>query len=172
MKKYTPDKDGIDHINIYSHGKTELGRFLSNFTYTPIETQDGRFDSIEGYWYWLGTKDDNLRNMFGIYAKRYGQSIPTVALLPDNLFKEKITTAINIKINNNPKMEKLLKESTPPFAHYYVFKNKVMYLPKFQWMVDHIESIRNCCHDFTIVWLSEDLEGYRCKKCGHETVDI
>ena len=32
-----PSKDGIDHINIYSKGKTELGKYLSNFTYAPIK---------------------------------------------------------------------------------------------------------------------------------------
>jgi len=28
-----------------------------------------------------------------------------------------------------------------------------------------------CKHDFEYVWLTDDLEGYRCKKCGFETVD-
>jgi len=48
-------KDGIDHINLYSRGHTELGQYLSNFAYTPIQTEDGRFNSIEAYWYWLNT---------------------------------------------------------------------------------------------------------------------
>lgn len=26
-------------------------------------------------------------------------------------------------------------------------------------------------HKYKIVWLSEDLEGYECTKCGHQTVD-
>ncbi len=46
-------KDGVDHINIYSKGKTSLGRFLSNFVQADIETEDGDFASVEGYWYWL-----------------------------------------------------------------------------------------------------------------------
>ena len=63
MKIFTPSTDGIDHINIYSKGKTSLGRWLSNFAKSPIETEDGHFDSIEGYWYWywLSSKDDTLR---------------------------------------------------------------------------------------------------------------
>lgn len=56
------NKDGIDHINIYSKGRTALGRFLSNFAQAEIETEDGEFASIEGYWYWLlchpGTNPD------------------------------------------------------------------------------------------------------------------
>lgn len=37
-----PEEDGITHINIYSKGKTDLGRMLSNFAKFPIETVDGR----------------------------------------------------------------------------------------------------------------------------------
>jgi hypothetical protein len=48
-----PKKDGIEHINIYSKGRTALGIFLSNFTQCDLETEDGEFSSIEGYWYWL-----------------------------------------------------------------------------------------------------------------------
>ena len=50
----TPQNDGITHINVYSKGKTTLGRWLTNFAHTPIDTIDGHFESIEGYWYWLG----------------------------------------------------------------------------------------------------------------------
>lgn len=32
------DIDGIHHINIYSKGKTEVGKWLSNFSYSLIET--------------------------------------------------------------------------------------------------------------------------------------
>jgi hypothetical protein len=30
------EQDGTTHINIYSKGKTELGRFLTNFAYIGI----------------------------------------------------------------------------------------------------------------------------------------
>lgn len=46
-------KDGIDHINVYSKGKTALGRFLSNFAQVDLETKNGNFSSVEAYWYWL-----------------------------------------------------------------------------------------------------------------------
>ena len=26
-------------------------------------------------------------------------------------------------------------------------------------------------HKFEFVWLTDDLEGYRCTRCGYETVD-
>jgi len=31
-----PEEDGITHINIYSKGKTDLGRMLSNFAKLPF----------------------------------------------------------------------------------------------------------------------------------------
>ena len=44
--------DGMTHINVYSKGKTEIGRWLSNFAYSPIDLgNEGYFSSIEGYWY-------------------------------------------------------------------------------------------------------------------------
>ena len=42
-----PKLDGIEHINIYSKGKTELGRLLTNFAQTPfIHPEYGRFESV------------------------------------------------------------------------------------------------------------------------------
>jgi len=68
--KFSRNDDGLSHINIYSKGMTELGRLLSNFANTPVNTpQDGKFTSIEGYWYWLLGKNDNrevLRTLHGL----------------------------------------------------------------------------------------------------------
>lgn len=58
--KLNPNKDGIDHINVYSGSRTELGKMLSNFYHFEIETKDGKFQSVEAYWFWLG----NIRQMF------------------------------------------------------------------------------------------------------------
>lgn len=35
--KYTPDNDGITHINLYSKSRTVLGRQLSNFAHSPFK---------------------------------------------------------------------------------------------------------------------------------------
>ena len=48
-----PMNDGVDHINVYSKGATELGRFLTNMNNIPVNTKHGRFQSVEGYWHWL-----------------------------------------------------------------------------------------------------------------------
>lgn len=44
--KFHPKTDGVDHINIYSRGRTPLGQALSNFAHTPFEhPKDGKFAS-------------------------------------------------------------------------------------------------------------------------------
>ena len=51
-----PDNDGIDHINTYSKGKTELGKLLTNFAHTPfVHPKYGEFQSVEGFWYFKKT---------------------------------------------------------------------------------------------------------------------
>jgi hypothetical protein len=69
-----PSEDGIGHINVYSKAKTKLGRELSNFSFSPFtHPEDGKFNSIEGYWYWLGCKQEKLRKVWGYAAKRLGR---------------------------------------------------------------------------------------------------
>lgn len=65
--------DGVTHINVYSRGETAVGRWLSNFTRCSLETEDGNFESIEGYWYWLTTHDCELRELHGFLAKKVGR---------------------------------------------------------------------------------------------------
>lgn len=76
-----PDEDGVTHINIYSKGKTEIGRWASNFQYAPIVIDDGHFDSVEGYFYWLGTRNAQLRFLSGFAAKKLGRESPDVIRL-------------------------------------------------------------------------------------------
>jgi len=139
---YNPDEDGITHINVYSKGKTELGRFLSNFSYFPIKTEDGCFDSVEGYWYWLSCKDDNLRKMSGYQAKDYGRKHGGKDWLSDDNFKRKITSAIEIKIKSNQYMYDKIKKCNLPFTHYYVYGSKLVNVPEAKWILDCINNLR------------------------------
>lgn len=144
-----PELDGIDHINIYSKGKTELGRFLSNFSYSPINTEDGKFNSIEGYWYWLSTgkKFEKLRVLYGYKAKQVGEY-----LRKNNRFKyepnfqDKIIKAIKIKLDTYKKYRELLLYTRLPLKHYYVYGvpgNQVIIEPNEQrWVVESIEKYR------------------------------
>lgn len=161
-------KDGIDHINIYSKAKTPLGKFLSNFAHAEIETEDGEFVSVEGYWYWLlcgnETKTvtrerESLRLVFGYDAKNLGRKIleahgpATIAdgklvtldekkvdSEPD--FQRKIKAAIKFKIENNPKYKTELAKCTLPFEHYYVFYGKVKEPSSHHWIIEYIDELR------------------------------
>lgn len=141
-----PDNDGVDHINVYSKGKTDLGQQLSNFYRSIFILPDhGMFKSVEGYWFWLATgmRHITLRYASGHFAKAEGSKLEKFHV---EGFEEKIKAAISAKIYQNPDLERALKESTLPLEHYYCYGKdgnyRVIELPKYRWMVDHIESIR------------------------------
>ncbi|MDO8640110.1 MAG: hypothetical protein Q7R33_01040 [Nitrosarchaeum sp.] len=136
-----PTQDGIDHINIYSKGRTTLGRWLSNFALMSFVCEDGEFQSVEGYWYWIKTKNDELRQLSGFRAKQLGMSLPIVEELLEEEFRKKIRKAINAKVTQNQKLKVALIQSTLPFTHYYVFKNFVKEAGS-EWVVEHFETIR------------------------------
>ncbi len=129
-----PYEDGITHINIYSRSKTDLGRFLTNFAYCPIETEDGRFNSIEGYWGYLGINEnipqrERLRDLYGYNAKKFKEDLYKLDNSGrfDERFKEKITKAVLAKLSS-PKGQKILEENRDllnlPLEHYYCFFSK------------------------------------------------
>jgi hypothetical protein len=146
-KKFKPECDGIDHLNVYSQGKTALGRFLSNFSYSPIETVDGHFDSIEGYWYWLGSavipSREKLRTLAGHEAKEYGRFIQSSEFSDAVDFKDKILAAVAVKLESNPAMKESLRVLRIPLAHYYVYGTKVVPVPGTKWLLDYFESLKS-----------------------------
>ena len=137
------DQDGITHINIYSKGKTSLGRWMTNFAYAPVTLCHGEFNSLEGYWYWLGTRDERLRKLSGFSAKQLGRSIPNRKI--DN-FQELIKNAMLIKLDTYPKWKAQFISSSLPFKHYYVFGGRVVDAG-FQWIVDEWERLRTLYQD-------------------------
>jgi predicted NAD-dependent protein-ADP-ribosyltransferase YbiA (DUF1768 family) len=141
---FKPENDGIDHINIYSKGKTLLGKFMSNMKSFPMTIDGLNFDSIECYWYWLSTgeKYDNLRTMSSFAAKAFGKNLPKVQR---DDFEALIKRALRLKVVlARPAFEKDLKESTLPFAHYYTFGENppVVRDAGFKWIVEEWEKIR------------------------------
>jgi hypothetical protein len=149
--KYAPLTDGTDHINIYSAGKTLLGKALSNFAFcTLVVPEDGAFNSIEGYWYFLLTPEDRqgrekLRDLWGFEAKKHGQNLvggdwPAPKDL--NQFKVKIKLSMKCKIDQNPVIKEMLIKSELPFTHYYVFDGKCIRAKGCKWIIDEWERIR------------------------------
>jgi predicted NAD-dependent protein-ADP-ribosyltransferase YbiA (DUF1768 family) len=141
--------DGQTHINIYSKGKTELGRLLSNWAYSPIRIDGKVFCSIEAYWYWLGVDlPDNhpekmrLAMTSGFKAKEMGRNLKKkYGLKQVDDFEELIKKALRVKIESWLNIEKLLKESTLPFDHYYEYGGKRVDAG-YAWLVAEWEKIR------------------------------
>lgn len=139
--KYDSDRDGVDHINVYSGGKTELGRFLSNFSYYPIMTEDGHFDSIEGYWYWLSCRDDRLRKVSGYRAKQLGRALLGLDWFDSEEFKSKICKAIGLKLCSSKYIDEF-KMSSLPFTHYYCYGARIIDVPDSHWILKYLEDLR------------------------------
>lgn len=142
--KPNPDLDGKTHINVYSKGRTKLGRMLSNFYHAEFTIpNDGTFQSIEGYWYWLSCKNDKLRTLHGYEAKRQGRILRAEDWLENPEFKNKIRQAILNKITQNPDIAKALKASELMLTHYYVDQqNNPIVVNEADWMLEFIEEVR------------------------------
>lgn len=144
---YDPSDDGYSHINAYSKGKTELGRMLSNFAYSPFVYEPyGKFNSVEGFYYWYltGQKHDDLRELTGAKAKIQGQkynSDRTECNLSEETI-EVIQGAIIAKIAQNPKISEALLNSTLPIVHYYVSFGRVISLDS-SWYEETLMEIRS-----------------------------
>lgn len=144
--------DGIDHINIYSKGKTKLGRALSNFSHLRVNTIDGSFESIEGYWYWLGCNDKNkekLRKCYGFSAKKLGRELRAKDWNNDGIFKIKILSAMLDKLLRYPNLFEVFKKSSLPFKHYYCFgyPPKIIEPKNGKWIVDSWEFLRSIINE-------------------------
>jgi hypothetical protein len=130
--------DGITHINVYSGGRTELGRIMSNFAYTPFRLpDDGAFNSVEGYWYWLSCKDDRLRNAVGYTAKTLGRYLRAPDWPIDPEFRVRVLSALTAKLDQNPEIKTLMRSTNLlPLEHYYVHNGKVYKPDGGKWMID------------------------------------
>lgn len=144
---WDPTQDGIDHINIYSKGKTILGRALSNFsTYGFVHPEYGKFASVEGFWYWASTgkQHHHLKSLAGFRAKELGRQLEKV----DNpKFDREIEEVIKLKITQDPDLLLSFKASNLPFAHYYVYGNppdaKVIADTSSIWLTYYHEKLRD-----------------------------
>lgn len=144
-------EDGISHINIYSKSLNELGYMLSNFYKYPIKTYDGKFMSVEAYWYWLSINDnipekEELRNLYGFSAKSRGEQILKFykdSKKFDDNFENKILAAIWYKFKWNKQLIKPQYYNLP-FYHYYRYNDIIIDVTKkYQWMVDGITEMRD-----------------------------
>lgn len=138
---FIPATDGTDHINIYSKGVTPLGRKLSNFAHTPFRIPFmGRFESVEGFWYWWLTGVDELRKYYGFRAKQVGKEFDLKR--PEEKFpKRLLKIAYRAKLRYHPMLKQMLKDNKLPLVHYYVYSGKVVVPKQFEWTAKLWEEI-------------------------------
>lgn len=154
--------DGIEFINVYSMGRTVLGRKLSNFAYTPFDHPvHGHFDSIEGAWYYFcsGKKFEKLRYLSGNAAKTEGRkSIPrewkNEDLTSSLFFKNAILDCLRCKFRTHTDILDVLISTDLPLVHYYMTKNNTVKITssvnKHSWVLDEIDSIRKKTQEWYI----------------------
>lgn len=147
--EFDPALDGVDHINVFSRGRTELGQLLSNFAHTPFTLPDhGTFGSVEGYWYWLQCEDEvareRLRPLYGFRAKKVGRDlrIPDYGRVHDLEFRRAIARAIREKIRHHRAIAEMLAACTLPFAHYYVYGDTVVVPADNEWILETLDFFR------------------------------
>lgn len=149
-----PAMDGVDHINIYSKGRTELGRLLTNFAHTPfVHPVYGKFESMEGFYYYLKSggrpaceinhtlKLERLRELHGFQAKEFGRKFDRVDM-PRRQWYQILFTGLVEKVRQNQNVLEMLRESELPFVHYYLYGAKVFAPPGHAWLTDGYTCIR------------------------------
>lgn len=150
-KPIEPSQDGKSHINIYSKGRTVLGRTLSNFSHNKfIHDELGSFSGMEGLYYYLktGKKNESFRRLAGFAAKKLGQTLPRIEMEKEE-FHRLLRLGCRCLYRDNPKIHEMIleqivenKSEVLPFEHYYL-NGKHPVLPKGnEWLVDEWTSIR------------------------------
>jgi predicted NAD-dependent protein-ADP-ribosyltransferase YbiA (DUF1768 family) len=123
--EYTPDTDGVDHINIYSKGMTRVGKLLTNFASTPFSLDGVYFKSAESYWFYckaelMGLPFEHFKDLSAYEAKTLGKKLVGDFEYTDH-FKFCIKRGLMAKINQNEEVRNLLLESELPLVHYYAY---------------------------------------------------
>lgn len=119
----TPLSDGVTHINVYSKGKTELGRLLTNpsplsFTHPYF----GRFETVEGFHFFLktGMQNYDYAKLSGFDARKYGkEDHRNYVNNPD--FDRMMRIAWICKITQNSNLCRLVMDNDLPLTHYYFY---------------------------------------------------
>lgn len=146
-------KDGINFINIYSNGNTLLGRQLTNmFSYT-FSYGNITFNSVEQAWHYykflnkkpkvaeeilLAKNPYDCKKLAKIHnssdISEYVQSVEFKVII-ENLIRKRLSTDQNLQV--------LLRNSTLPFEHYYVYNGTISdQSKKYSWLIDIFNTIR------------------------------
>lgn len=137
--------DGINCINVYSKSYTPIGRFYSNFAFSPFTCEDGFFDSIEAYWYWIRTDGLSPRNTHGNDAKQKGKLFRMV----NQIDEDKIRKAIDIKLKSNLNFIRENENFELSLVHYYDYGDRRVD-GGYSWILEHLEMRREQLNTYFI----------------------
>jgi hypothetical protein len=115
-------EDGVDHINIYNLGNTELGVALSEgVRYHFVHEQYGPFQSVAGFSAWLRSNDeDDLFRTLAGYAVIQLTRTKTFKLKIENI-KYETMMAHWYKINSFQRLVDMVVKSDLKFDYYYLY---------------------------------------------------
>ena len=137
--------DGIDHINLSSHGLTDLGRTLHPASRLEFNHDVfGRFNSVSAFWDWLetGARNDRLRMLPQGQRKELKASLERFNVDYLEFF---ILDACWQRLKAYPQLLEVLKDSTLPFDIYRTVGE--MHVPlRYEnslWLVEGMEMIRS-----------------------------
>lgn len=138
--------DGVDHINIWIHAETDLGRFLALDSDLPVShNYFGRFCSVETFWYYIQSqeRDDRIRTMFGKTLKGFVRRLNRQHVVN---FRAMIADTMYQRIQQYPPLLEAVKNSVLPFDYYHFDNRNEVKIPIrpnfFKWLLAAMEEIR------------------------------
>lgn len=120
----TIGEDGVDHINIWEQGETDLGKALAHATNLSfVHSRYGRFSNIESFWHYIRSseRDDRIRTMIGKTLKQFAYKL-TPCRVPN--FRAIIMNANYQKLVQNPEIIDVLVNTDMPFDCYYIYRRE------------------------------------------------
>lgn len=140
---FDPAEDGVSHINVFTRGRTKLGRDLSNFQECNIvHPYFGRFRTLEGLWFYLktGRKEELFRVLNGHDAKKQGKLQETVHYA---LFTKMFKLGIVEKLAKSDDLRRELLNNELPLVHYYNFGGNVVVPQRQEWQIEFWQVLRD-----------------------------
>ena len=134
-----PIEDGTKHLNVTYQAKTPLGRMLSPPYKASFNLSDeGKFQSVGGYWCWLIQNKDKFRTLSGEDILVEKELPKAQEKIKRQRFQEKILRATWHKIRQNQNIFWRFEQNIFPFRRYYVGDS--IYRPSdAEWFCDGLE---------------------------------
>lgn len=164
---HTWTADGVDHINLWEEGETELGRILSHRCELVFDHSHlGRFKTMEALDKYVMSRDrdDRIRNLTGPALKKHTANIVNA---PVTNFRAIIMDSNWQRVKQYPDLANVMKDSTLPFDVYYILRTSGMRVrpTRYQWLIAGFEEIRRALKegrepDFNFLKEKKEAETY------------